>query len=466
LKSQPGMGCLIGNPAGLFVLEPRVISYGKGERPVKKKMPQLDKIYLGDCLQILKSWPDAFLDTCITSPPYWALRDFGAYAETVWDGDENCEHNFNAKKKTSGFCSKCGAWRGQLGLEPSFDLFIKHLCDIFDEIKRVLKPGGTCWVNMGDTYGGSMQGYGATKNSKTGFQKTPKNAGYYASSKNKPPMANMMQKCLLQIPSRLAIEMCKRGWILRNEIIWHKPNCMPTAVKDRFTVDFEKIFLFTKEKKYFFETQYEPMLESSRKRYKGKFTGSWSKNPHSSLAPREADPNRELPAQGRNKRTVWRIPGKPFRGAHFAVYPPELCETPIKAGCPEFICKKCGEPRKKIYDVTYEPRKKGGETHKEVKISNQTRLTRGARRPSEMKYGSADAIRRNVGMTDCGCNAWFKPGIVFDPFMGSGTTAMVAKRLGRRFLGTEANPEYKEMAERRLKDSNGKKINPNSKRKE
>ena len=184
----------------------------------------------GDALQRLKELPDESVNCVVTSPPYWALRDYG---------DKN-----------------------QLGLEPDFNEYIRKLCDIFDEVWRVLRKDGTCWVNLGDTYGGSNQGYGTTKrNTNTGFQDT--RDGFYAASKNKPPMANMMHKSLIMIPSRFAIEMTDRGWILRNEIIWYKPNCMPSSVRDRFTVDFEKVFFFTKSKKYWFEQQYEPHSKAS-----------------------------------------------------------------------------------------------------------------------------------------------------------------------------------------------------------
>ncbi len=139
-----------------------------------------------------------------------------------------------------GFCSKCGAWKGTLGLEPNFDLYIKHLCDIYDGIKRVLKKTGTCWVNLGDTYAGS----GVVNKSEW---KHKESVG--TPNKHK---TNYTSKCLLMIPQRFAIEMIKRGWILRNVIIWYKPNCMPSSVRDRFTVDFEYVFLFVKSNK----TQY------------------------------------------------------------------------------------------------------------------------------------------------------------------------------------------------------------------
>jgi len=221
----------------------------------------------------------------------------------------------------------------ELGLEPTFQEYINKLCDIFDEVKRVLKKEGTCWVNMGDTYG--TQG-GQNR-------KTDKDYSQYESIKltNREIGTELIKqqgfhKCLLQIPSRFAIEMCNRGWILRNSIVWWKPNCMPSSVKDRFTVDYEMLFFFTKSKKYYFETQYEEMAESTIKKAntsgyivkKGKSVGTngcYAVDHSVDWKPDE---------RGRNKRCVWRITTKPYKEAHFATYPEELCETPIKAGCP------------------------------------------------------------------------------------------------------------------------------------
>jgi len=290
-----------------------------------------NKIYQGNALEILKTFPNESIDCVITSPPYWALRDYGV--------------------------------EGQLGLEPTFHEYINKLCDIFEEAKRALKKSGTCWVNLGDTYGGSGNkelyhgGKGLDDNRRR--QRGVKSGGNKEAS-----------KCLLQIPSRFSIEMCNRGWILRNTLIWHKPNCMPSSVKDRFTVDFEYVFFFVKNKKYWFERQIEPSepwnsakgfnVEGQRKR-------QGSNNTY----------GKDLVQSGRNKRAVWKITTKPFKSAHFAVFPEELIETPIKAGCPE-------------------------------------------------------------------------KGIVLDPFIGSGTVAVVAQKLNRQWVGIELNSEYIKIAEKRI----------------
>lgn len=317
---------------------------------------EVNTIILGDCLERLKGLPNESVDCVITSPPYWALRDYGV--------------------------------EGQLGLEPTFQEYINKLCDIFDEVKRVLKKEGTCWVNLGDTYMGNSsysekgrQGFG---NDKVGMI----NKKQWLDPKNPTPTklrarehvesGQIAEKSLCQIPSRFAIEMTNRGWILRNEIIWHKPNCMPSSVTDRFTVDFEKVFFFVKSKRYFFDA--ESVKEDSK----------WKDDPragdgriHYEGGKREGkkgtgQENFVSISDKKNKRTVWTVNTKGYSEAHFATYPEKLIEPMIKSGCPE-------------------------------------------------------------------------NGVVLDVFMGAGTTAVVATKLKRNWLGIELNPEYIKIAEERIK---------------
>jgi len=243
-------------------------------------------------------------------------------------------------------------------LEPTLAEYINKLCDVFDEVRRVLRNSGTCWINVGDAYysssGGGNQG-------KVNIEVTRQ----LLALKNRTMSRELPMKSLCQIPSRLAIEMTNRGWILRNEIIWHKPNCMPASVKDRFTVDFEKLFFFVKSSRYSFEQQFEELR--NRARLTSSFFNSQSHRKRtygdryiSAFNPKTAEASRlRILKRGRNKRCVWSIATRPFPGSHFATYPPQLIETPIKAGCQE-------------------------------------------------------------------------GGIVLDPFIGSGTTALVARRLGRK----------------------------------
>ena len=270
---------------------------------------EINKIYVGNSLEVLKILDAESIDCVITSPPYWGLRDYGV--------------------------------EEQLGLEKNFHEYIDKLLLIFDEVRRILKPTGTLWVNLGDTYGGSV--IGATK----------------------------YQKSLCEIPSRFVIDMIDRGWILRNEIIWHKPNAMPSSVKDRFTVDFEKIFFLVKNKKYYFKQILEPNFD----KYKGKRGKIIRRTKLQSAMRKEGA--QDYYGKGRNKRTTWSINTRPFKGAHFAVFPPDLVRPMIEAGCPN-------------------------------------------------------------------------GGIVLDPFCGSGTTCVVAKEMGRNYIGIDVNPEYVEMAKKRI----------------
>ena len=174
--------------------------------------------------------PDSIVDCCISSPPYWGLRDYGV--------------------------------DGQIGLEENYSEFIAKLIELYSEIQRVLKPTGTCFVNLGDTYAGS--GSGTTKNADTSKYIENSKQVYVlpnGTAKASKFRGTGLNKSLLMIPERFALAMIDNGWILRNQIIWHKPNQMPSSATDRFTVDFEKIFFFVKQSKdYYFEQQLEPYI--------------------------------------------------------------------------------------------------------------------------------------------------------------------------------------------------------------
>ncbi len=358
-------------------------------------MSELNTIYYGHALDLLRDEGDESVNCVITSPPYWGLRDYGL-EPVVWGGDSECKHEWGdiklqreqagwsrLKWDTGGqrkdtipdgpvsqgqFCQLCDAWRGSLGLEPTFELYISHLIQILLEVKRVLRKDGTCWVNLGDTYGGTKEGNDNPKmNDAVRTKSFTKSGG--------------VTKSLCQIPSRFAIAMTDARWILRNELIWYKRNCMPSSAKDRFTVDFEKIFFFTKSKKYWFEQQKEPtddyqkrvLKEDAQWKAKFKEQGGFSIGRFEDWKEKEYG----CPLDGRNKRCVWDITTQSFADAHFAVFPEELVETPILSGCPE-------------------------------------------------------------------------QGVVLDPFMGSGTVAKVALRTNRQFIGLEANQEYIDMANKRI----------------
>ena len=373
---------------------------------------EVNKIHTGDALIELKKLPDESINCVMTSPPYWALRDYGI--------------------------------DGQLGLEQTFQEYINKLCDIFDEVKRVLRKDGTCWVNLGDTYytisGGKFLNDNIS-NKELNIKKGISDANALKGGDE------LEQKNLCNIPARFSIEMQNRGWILRNVIVWKKPNCMPSSVKDRFTIDFEYIFFFVKNKKYWFETQYENVSSNSDFRPKIGNDVPYAITGNNNLG----KGSRGNPELGRNKRTVWTITTQPFSESHFAVFPPELVEIPIKAGCPEFICKKCGKPRESIL----EPSK---EYNKILEDNKKENVNSSEQRKKALEIGNAFGYKTKsclpdykfTGYTDCGCNEGFEAGIVLDPFSGSGTTCLVAKKLGRNYIGFELNPKYVEMAEKRV----------------
>lgn len=310
------------------------------------------KVVIANNLDYMRSMPDECIDVCVTSPPYWALRDYGS-DPVIWGGVEGCEHdwiehrepargganpnaNVGANKDgeannrghptMSSYCSKCGAWKGQLGLEPSPLEYINHLMLIFDEVKRILKPTGACWVNIGDTYSTfSNSGQHGNLDSR----KTAEGLETGNILKKDIIKYGFPSKTLLQIPSRFAIAMTDHGWILRNEVIWHKSNCMPTSVKDRFTVDFEKFFFFVKNPKYYFKQQFEPMRQPDAK---AKFGSQKTGNPNGTYSGRMYDAS-EL--NGRNVRTTWTINPQASPLEHCAMFPKELIKTPIDACCPE-----------------------------------------------------------------------------------------------------------------------------------
>ena len=271
----------------------------------------LNKVYVGDCFDGIKKLDDCSVDMVFTSPPYWTLRDYDV--------------------------------RGQFGLESTFEDYVNKLLVLFDEIKRVLKDGGTCWVNMGDVYFGG--GTGQDKSMSCGKYVKDNFKGMANAINSRDRSFNYSSKCLCMIPERFAIGMIDRGWILRNQIIWWKPNAMPHSVKDRFTVDFEKLFFFVKNKKYFFCAQREPVKEDSiRRACRGKnkmyqsSCGNWLQDysGYDDMISRYKEGClRGVHKDGRNKRTVWRINLKPGKYGHCAVFPEELVKVSVLAGCPE-----------------------------------------------------------------------------------------------------------------------------------
>ena len=295
------------------------------------------EIKTGNCLEVLKTMPEQSVNTCITSPPYWGLRDYGT---AEWDGgDENCdhqvgrfEHKVSDKQKSNtasaghqarDVCPKCGAIRkdSQLGLEDTPEEYVANMVKLFREVRRVLRDDGTVWLNLGDSY--SSGGRTTTTN------QTLRGDKDYGATRPK-PSKNIKPKDLIGIPWRVAFALQADGWYLRQDIIWHKPNPMPESVKDRCTKAHEYIFLLSKNKKYYYDNEAikEPAKDwGTRDRSKGKYHNKGTGlTPHTGL---------EKSYPTKNKRSVWTVTTKPFKGAHFAVFPMDLIEPCVLAGCPE-----------------------------------------------------------------------------------------------------------------------------------
>jgi len=260
------------------------------------------EILRGDCIDSLKKLEDQSINTCITSPPYWGLR------------------NYNGEEK-------------QLGLEDTPEEFVENLVNVFREVKRVLRDDGTVWLNLGDSYmGGGGGNYNKTGISQAGGQ-------HLTNVRNRKDFikkSGVKAKDLVGIPFRVAFALQEDGWYLRQDIIWHKPNPMPESVKDRCTKAHEYIFLLSKNQKYYFDN--EAIKEDSV-----------DKESHRGMSPRNKDKRlgdrffatkvgdsanyKKYPK--RNKRSVWTVTTKPFKGAHFATFPMDLIEPCVLAGCPE-----------------------------------------------------------------------------------------------------------------------------------
>ncbi len=307
----------------------------------------LNRIICGDALDTLKKFPAESVDCVVTSPPYWTLRDYGV--------------------------------KGQIGLESSSEDYLEKLLAVFAEVRRILKPSGTAWVILGDTYANKTKSGNRNNWQKSIYDSADRRAATAKCRTN----LDVPAKSLCLIPVRFAVKMIEQGWILRNEIVWHKPNVMPQSSKDRFTVDFEKIFFLVKDRKYYFQQQFETLKNPER--LKRRLLNPLKIHKQAESYWFSADPavsgkrRLKILERGRNKRCVWSIGTANFAGNHFAVYPKKLVETPILAGCPA-------------------------------------------------------------------------GGIVLDPFSGSGTTAVVAKKLRRNFIGIDLNPAYVRLARNRLKN--------------
>ncbi len=256
----------------------------------------MGRILIGDCRDVLRSLPEGSVDCCVTSPPYWGLRDYGV--------------------------------DGQLGNERTYLEYVAHMVEVFREVRRVLRDDGTLWLNLGDCYATDTK-WGGSSGEKNGDQ------GGGARRERK-LTTGLKPKDLVGIPWRVAFALQDDGWYLRSDIIWHKPNPMPESVRDRPTKAHEYLFLLSKSERYYYDA--EAAAEKSTNRAPGNV------EPHKYAKQYESGHGEHRTAAGlerireaketRNRRTVWTVGSQPYSGAHFATFPPKLIEPCILAGCP------------------------------------------------------------------------------------------------------------------------------------
>lgn len=453
------------------------------------------EIIQGHCLDVLKAMPDESAHCCVTSPPYWGLRDYGIEPQ-VWGGDSECEHVWGdegtrrngrdwdpttGKSKvtrdyhgsTGQFCQLCSAWRGSLGLEPTPELYVEHIVTIFREVRRVLRGDGTLWLNLGDCYAsggnpGPMSDKGTLKGGKRQEVK------YKQYTLGRAPTPNGLKpKDLIGIPHMAAFALRADGWYLRSDIIWSKPNGMPESVKDRPSNFHEHLFLLSKSQRYFYDADAikEPhgynRWSNRRTQDAAVLDACYAGQAGKSSILRDGKIN-PFPEGGRNKRSVWalsredwldhcgelydlamehpdvwNVNTQPFSGAHFAVFPGKLIEPCIKAGCPVRVCAKCGAPYQVTYQRTVKP--------PPDRINNNPFAHDPMVSHGEGASTLRHVVEREAGeeTPGCDCNAGAMPGTVLDPFGGSGTTGKIAESLGRNSVLIELGPQYCEMAAHR-----------------
>ncbi|KKL51107.1 hypothetical protein LCGC14_2298780, partial [marine sediment metagenome] len=347
----------------------------------------------------------------------------------------------------SSYCSKCNAWRGAYGLEPNLQSYIDHTVEWCREVWRVLRDDGTFWLNLGDSYAGSGNGAAnypgdyPKQNSNTGSLSIKGRAGEVP--------IGLKPKDLMGVPWRVALALQADGWYLRSDIIWHKTNPMPESVTDRPTKSHEYLFLLTKSKKYFYDMdairEVATPDTSIRDRDNTKLNNTPGRSKMGGLVTNHYS--------SRNRRTVWTIATAPYSGAHFATYPPALVEPCIKVGTSAHgVCPECGNPWKRISEVWYEPQNKKGYRTKTPRVKGrEAGHDAGGVTPQEMKHGTAYRKSKTIGW-EATCEHKLEPipATVIDPYFGSGTTLLVARKLGRNGIGLDISADYIDLAKERL----------------
>ena len=417
----------------------------------------MNKIEFGDCREIMRRWAAEGIrvQTCVTSPPYFGLRDYGV--------------------------------DGQIGLEDTPGAYVAQLVEVFREVRRVLRDDGTLWINIGDSYAANRSYQ--VESTKGGAKHGP---GQAAGGKGSRVPDGLKPKDLIGIPWRVAFALQADGWFLRQDIIWHKPNPMPESVRDRCTKAHEYIFLLSKSERYFYdhEASMEPVAASTVERLS---QPTLRQQEGSARVPGKTNGNMKAVGRTdlRNRRSVWTVATRPYKGAHFATFPPDLIRPCILAGChpkgrrcdcDEVIASPTGsgpiedttmqtgragmnrtrrddegtrpitrrEQRHEAIEMKASPHRQEMERECGPAFAHYIRTDRSGARPLpndiRKKYMEAGWITEAPPCT----HPIEEAGTVLDPFGGSGTTALVALEEGRNAVLCELNPDYIALAHKRL----------------
>ena len=403
----------------------------------------MSKIITGNCLDVLKRLPSRSVHCCVTSPPYWGLRDYGT-EPVVWGDTPGCDHDWTPtdppRYRTTGdapnspqqnkaacydarkfnLCTRCGAWRGELGMEPKPCMFVRHLAEVFAEVWRVLRPDGTLWLNLGASY-----------TARSAINDTLPLGGIDV------PIV-FRAKDLIPIPWLTALVLQQQGWFFRSDIIWNKPAATTESVEDRPSCTHEYITLLARDSRYYFD-YVAIMTESKTPGAKGKIAAGTAR------ARARGDKEIEVGSRAR-KRDVWTVSTSSFKGAHFATFPPDLIRPCILAGTSEKgCCPTCGAPWLR--------------QTKKVRVPTRPGLNNKAAGKTTLEAGKGDPLRHITTVETIGWNPGCKcpgnenvvPCTVLDPFSGAATTGLVAGQHGRNFIGIDINPGYNQIALDRLR---------------
>jgi len=452
--------------------------------------------FAGHVLNVLLELEPESVQCVVTSPPYWGLRDYGLEPQ-IWDDPGGCEHEWgnqylgdtrtcnqeqkrwahnphpndqippHVKVSQGVFCLHCNAWRGSLGLEPTPELYIQHLVQVFREVRRVLRKDGTVFLNLGDSY--------ASQPASTGISFRRDRAAVVPRGRN---LDGLKPKDLCMIPARVALALQADGWWLRSDIIWAKPNPMPESVTDRPTTSHEHVFLLTKSQKYFYDQDAarEKNSQGSIERFgltegigqTKKWNTSQNKRDGRTDGTKGTEGFRDHVPIGRNLRSVWTIATQPFPKAHFATFPEKLVETCIKAGTSQKgCCPECRAPWVRVVEKAIKPH-----PNRWSKIPNAPgnyEIDKGC----YQNKGTSDSLGMAIESKTLGwkvsCHCIGKEAIttdgkrkrfafdpipctVLDPFSGRGTVLVVAKRMFRKSIGIDLKAEYHEMSAGELRE--------------